>query len=129
MAGTVTETSSPGAAYRKPTDQINRVVVSWTSHTDGTADGTVNGINGTILRVVTNPGAAAPTDGYDVTLTDEDGIDVLAGLGADRDTANSENIVPLDVTSGLPFVVAGALTLSVTNAGSQKNGTVSIYFR
>lgn len=121
---------------------INRIEFAWVSHTDGTvaissADATGNSgpVNGTILRVTTNPGGTAPTDNYDVTLTDEDGVDVLAGRGADRDTANSETFTPGvafsdgTTTSVVPVVVAGNLTLNVTNAGSGKQGSVILYVR
>lgn len=47
-------------------------------------------IDGTIIGVITNPGSTAPTDNYDLTLVDQDGLDRLGGVGANRDTANSE---------------------------------------
>jgi hypothetical protein len=110
----------------------NRTTVSWTSNGSGAATETVS-INGTILRFTTNPGSTAPTDNYDITLTDEDGYDVLGGAGANRDTATTESFVPQilgsDATTVFPVVVAGTLTLAITNAGDTKNGTVVIYHR
>jgi hypothetical protein len=134
MAGTVTQTrgfnaSSSGAV------PVNFVAFSWTSDSSGNADATSEQVTGVILRVAFNPGSAAPTDNYDVTLSDADGIDVLAGQGANRDTTTSEHICPGvalydgTTTSVVPVAVFSPLTLAVTNAGSAKTGTVTVYYR
>jgi hypothetical protein len=110
----------------------NKTTVTWTSDGGGASSQTVS-LNGTILRFTTDPGSAAPTDNYDIALTDEDGYDVLGGDGVDRDTTTTESFVPVilggDGVTVFPVVVAGTLTLSITNAGSAKNGTVTIYHR
>lgn len=96
--------------------------VAWTSDASGDATATLP-INGAIVRVVTNPdGSAAPTDNYDLTIVDEDGVDLLNGEGVDRDTANSEQIFPTDV----PFH-NGDVTVTIANAGDTKEGVVAIY--
>jgi hypothetical protein len=94
-----------------------------------TAATTGNGtgeVVGKIMRFTTKPasGAAAPTDNYDVTIVDENGVDVLAGLGADRDTANTES---KDDDDGLLFVFANSLDLTVSAAGTTGGGTVLLY--
>jgi hypothetical protein len=110
----------------------NKTTLTWTSDGGGASSQTVS-LNGTILRFTTDPGSAAPTDNYDIALTDEDGYDVLGGDGVDRDTTTTESFVPVilggDGVTVFPVVVAGTLTLSITNAGSAKNGTVTIYHR
>jgi hypothetical protein len=131
---TVTENVADSSSTRDPSI-ICRYTLAWVSHTDGTVALPTATINGTILRVTTNPGSTAPTDNYDVTLLDEDGIDVLAGEGTDRDTTNSETFCPGvaftdgTTTSVVPVVVAGVLTLTIANAGSGKEGTVVLYVR
>src|SRR5690349_5578905 len=71
------------------------VIANWTSVASGNASGTARKISGLLVRAVTVPGAggAAPTDNYDITITDEQSVDVLAnckvGL-SNRDTANTE---------------------------------------
>lgn len=125
MAGTFAFSPNGAQAGRV----VNSITLAWTSNGSGAATVVSDDIYGVILRIVTNPGAAAPTDNYDATLADADGVDVAGGLLADRDTANSESVVPIDTASGLPFAVAGPLTLTIANAGSAKNGTVVIYFR
>ena len=113
-------------------DGIRKITVAWTSAAAGTVTQIVHNINGQLLRITTDPGATAPTDNYDVTLEDSDAVDVLLGLGANRDTANTEHICPLlgDATSQpIPVVTLGQHTLKITAAGDAKTGTVFIYWR
>ncbi len=116
MAGTVTvEESFFGS--------VAKIVWSWTSSAGGAADlATVGSYYGTVLAVITNPGATAPTDDYDVTITDVDSFDVLQGVGANRDTTNTEVASPPSVSP-----VFGKLTLNVSNAGNAKVGVVTLY--
>lgn len=120
-AGTVTTTEERLA-------NVSKITFAWTAGTGGDA-GTASGqttypYSGVLLRVVTFPGTGGtqPTDNYDLTLTDEDGVDVAAGLLANRDDTNAEW-----VTSGLGAVVGDKLTINVTNAGSGKAGTCEVY--
>ena len=112
---------------------IKKITWQWTSHTDGAVatdtDGaaTARAYNGEIVRMVTVPGAGAdaPDDNYDVAVYDEDGVDVLLGAGANRDTADTEQVA----ASSLSVVANDKLTLSVTGAGSGNKGTVHLYIR
>ncbi len=82
--------------------------------------------NGRLVAIQTNPGAVAPTDNYDITLIDQDGLDRLNGAGLNRDTANSERApVP-----GSPLVVMGdSLTLTIANnAVNSAVVVVSFYY-
>lgn len=67
-------------------------------------------IDGTILAVITNPGATGPTDNWDLTLLDADGVDRLGGACADRDTSTSEY-----ASIGRPAAIDEALTLTFEN--------------
>jgi len=110
----------------EPTKKVSFAWVSGTDAEVGTAGGTTTyPYSGTIERLVTDPGATAPTDDYDVVINDEDSVDVLMGAGADRDTANTEQVN----ASSLGIVVGDKLTLAITNAGSAKTGTVHLYIR
>jgi len=117
--------------------QDNKIVISWTSATGGVVSAAIastfaaaqpwNGpkptkLKGFIVRVVTNPGATAPTAAYDLTLLDEDGVDVLAGGGADRHETNTEQIIPVS-----PPFVDGELTFTLAAAGDAKIGVCTIY--
>ena len=112
--------------------EINVVTVAWTSAADGTYSESFD-IAGTITGFETDPGATAPTDNYDIVLNSAGGTDLLMGGGANRDTANTEYFVPLatgsDGGTKMPVSCAGTATLSITNAGNAKTGTVYIYFR
>lgn len=77
----------------------------------------VIGIEGRIQKLVTNPGTPAPTDNYTVTLVDQNGLDVLYGVGANRDTANTESAVDL-LSPGLNPVVDESDTLTLTISGN-----------
>lgn len=90
------------------------------------SDTTTKPYYGEILQVVTDPGATAPSDNWDLTLTDSDSLDLLKGNGADRDESDTEYIVGSGTTC-LPIV--GKLTFNVTNAGNQKKGTIYVFIR
>jgi hypothetical protein len=110
---------------------VKKVKFEWTSGDGaegGTAAGTTdNAYSGEVLRLVTVPGVApnAPTDDYDVVVNDEDTTDVLMGAGANRDTANTEQVLG----SSLGCVANDKLSLAITNAGDAKKGTVYLYIR
>lgn len=108
---------------------VKKIVAVWVSDSaTGAASGvTSKAYDGKLELLTTIPAAAgaAPTDNYDITLTDADGIDVLAGAGANRDTANTEQVLG----TSLGMVASSALTLAIANAGNSKGGTVVIYLR
>ena len=121
-AGTVTITEETYGTIKK-------IKFAWTSG-DGAEDGTASGqttevYSGKILGLATDPGSPAPTDDYDITVTDEDGIDVLMGGGADRDTANTEYVL----SASLGAVANDKLTINVAAAGTNKKGIAYLYIR
>lgn len=129
MAGTVT------VAYRKHTS-IRVADVSWTSDASGDATATVD-LDGQLIKVTTNP-TDGPTANYDITLVDQDGIDVAEGLLANRHTTNSEEAylfkqVTLTGTgsdaAALPIYHSGPVTFTVASAGNAKSGVARIYYR
>lgn len=124
-AGTVTQTLT----Y---THNFYALTFSWTSDASGNADQESTWpIGGYIVKVITNPGATAPSVDYDITLTNSDGIDVMHGTLADRHTSTSEEVVPKvadNVTVYGGSAVAGKITLNVSNAGDSKVGTVTVIF-
>lgn len=116
---------------RNPRDGVNWVIWEWTSHTDGTLSGASNTtivVDGWVFQAVTDPAATAPTDNYDITITDSDNADVMGGELANRDTANSEQVVPSVGSTYGPRFCKGTLTLAITNAGNTKQGTIILYW-
>lgn len=138
MAGSaMTFTYDDGLDRTGANGRIRKVIVEWTSDdTTGSVTGTTEKIVGELIKGVTDPGSAAPTDDYDITITDEEGADVLGAsldnLG-DRDTANTE-VVYFGLTDGTVNtsafpVVCDKLTIAVTNAGNSKTGQLTLYYR
>lgn len=119
---------------------IRKVIADWTSDSaTGAVSGTTKKIVGTLIKGVTDPGATAPTDDYDIVITDSEGVNVLGNCKdnlADRDTANTEevyflvsNLAAVDSGGNLHPVVCDPLTIAVTNAGNSKVGQLIITYR
>lgn len=119
MAGTVTVEESQF-------NGINKIKWTWLSTAGGAADLiTPKSYYGEVIALVTDPdGTAAPTDDYDITITDTEGYDVMQAAGADRDTSTTETAVPTAKS-----VAFGQLTLNVTNAGNAKAGVAILYIQ
>lgn len=125
MAGTVTMAINT-IRYRS----IKKIDVAWTSDANGDADGATLDISGRVLRVVTVPGAATPTNNYDVTIEDEDGVDILDGQGANRSDTTAQQVAAVLTKGGgvVATAVEGTIEPKVANAGDSKTGTMSIYY-
>ena len=131
-----TDTTS-GPRYRRNGTDVVKHTFEWVSDADG--NGTLvsgTAVSGQIERVVFIPSdVTAPTASYDVTLTDEDGIDVLSGQGVNLSETVASSVRPgtplRDGTtvSVISTVVDGLLTLNVSNAGDSKAGRVVVYVR
>lgn len=122
MAGTVTVSETTHTTVR-------RIYWDWLSTAGGAADlVTTVAYDGLLERAVFIPdgGATQPDPNYDVTITDPDGVDVLAGLGANLD--NAATVVKTHA-DGLTAVSGQLLTLNVSGAGAANGGTVILYLR
>lgn len=120
MAGTVTTTEERFGS-------IKRIKFDWLSDASGDATATTTyTYSGEVLRAIFVPDGSttAPSDLYDVTITDADSIDILYGQGADMDGTNTvvlvENLAP---------VANDVLSLTVANGGNAKGGIVYLYIR
>ena len=120
-AGTVTTTE-------ELLGNVKKVTFAWTAGTAGEA-GTATGTTtypytGNLLKVVTVPGTVGdqPTDDYDITIKDEDGVDVANGQLLNRDETNTEWAI-----SALGAVVGDKLTFAVASAGAGKKGVCYAY--
>ena len=114
----VTETRKSG---------IYKISFDWTSSTAGAvSETTTYSYNAQVMRAIFAPdaGGTQPTDAYDVVVNDDDGYDVLHGLGANL--SNAANVYKSN-GDGLGCFMSSKLTLSVTNAGSEKGGIVTLY--
>lgn len=133
LARAQTSTGSSTVFEISTATAVKMIEFSWASSSGGIAyDTTTAYYTGKIVGVMTNPGANAPTDDYDVELIDVDvnDEDVLGGNGLNRDTANTEFVT--EANSGA--VVNSRIALKVTNAGDSKgylngNNKIIIWIR
>lgn len=130
MAGTVTITREP--LVSKHGREVEKVKIDWVADAaDGSVPETsISGLYGYVMKAITNPGATAPTDNYDVELIDPDDatIDALAAALANRDTANSEQVYPTVTGATIPIFLAGSYTFKLTNnAVNSATGSVILY--
>lgn len=120
MAATITEETH---------GSIKKVTFAWTilSSSSGGVSGTTSyAYNGEVHRLVTIPdGSSAPSANYDITVSDQDSTDILMAGGANRHSANTEQVN----AASLGVVANDKLTLNVTNAGSSCAGTAIVYIR
>ncbi len=106
---------------------IQKVSWDWLSATGGAVTSAASGFfMGKIVRAIlaSDSGGTAPTNLYDVVIEDDDGLDVLAGAGANVTAAATVHVT--DPTKVL-YLRSGTLTLKVTNAGDAKGGVVTLY--
>lgn len=101
--------------------RIHRIVWTWTSATAGTASLVTSKVyNGKLTLLTTKPGSPVPDPNYDITVTDSDGVDVLASGGANRHTTNDEQVLG----TSLGAAATSVLTINISNAGAEKKGVV-----
>lgn len=120
MAGTVDIVFSKISRPYANTYPISKVVISWTGDSaDGSVPQTDIDITNLIGRYcclgVTDPGSTAPTDNYDIEILDEYGVDIFGGSLKTRDTANSEQVLPVIGTAMAPRLCADTWTFKLTN--------------
>lgn len=105
---------------------LQKIQWDWLSASDGTVSSAASGwYCGKIVKVslASDSGGTAPTNLYDVTIEDGDGLDVLSGNGAN--VTASATVYINDPTKML-WVRSGTLTLKVANAGDEKGGVVTM---
>ena len=86
-------------------------------------------LNGNVICVDTWPGGVYIADDYDVTLSDELGLDVMGGTLANRDDTNAERAWPTDGTYVIRRRVYNCLTLGVADASIKPTyAYMNIYF-
>lgn len=122
---------------------IRKILIDFTTDdTTGSVAVTTRKIVGELIKIVTDPGSVAPTDNWDVVLTDEEGVDLsvhmddvaIAALLARHTTTTLETYLPLEDTAGTGRVgawpvVCDKLTVTVNNAGNSKTGQIILYYR
>lgn len=120
MAGSITVTSSNLGGG------ITKYSIAWVSDASGVVS--VNAVavrRGRLIQIkyIPDAGGTQPSDLYDLTLPDANGVDVLAGDGANLSNATSKITVPT-----APILLeAGNLIPTNANAGNAKGGTLVLF--
>lgn len=132
MASSATTARVTRRVQQDGPDALEIITVTWIAHTDGTfTNYTILGgkVNGVLERIITDPGVTAPTSNYDITVLDEDGIDVLGGGGMNRHASTTEEAAcPLG--SYFLRTLSNVLTLAIANnAVNGATGTLRLYVR
>lgn len=125
MAGTVTVTiTSLG-------NDKEKIVFSFVGDSAGgsvPATSTGKRITGYVVRAVTNPGTPAPTNLWDATITDADGVDIFGGNLADQSASATLQKLPKLGSTDSPCFVDSVLTLNITNNSvNSAKGTVTLF--
>ena len=113
------------------------VTATWTSDASGDASGATARIIGTLFKATTIPDPTTPpTLNYDITLSDDAGIDLLApcvlNLTNRSDTAAEAIYCLLNGTSepvATCPALADTITVTVANAGDTKAGVLKLLIR
>lgn len=127
MAGTVTATWAPVKQLANGR-VIQKLSIAWTCTAGGAADLSIDNLKGWLVKVVTNPDdSQAPTDNYDITLVDANGVDAAQGKIIDRDTATSEEVYTTPTGASVPVLLDGTYTFTVANAGNAKSGVCELH--
>lgn len=112
--------------YEEVDHRVQFIKASWVSDSNGNATATTTKYyDGDLKGLCTIPGDSdgAPTDDYDITITDKYGIDVLMGAGINRDTANTEYVA----YASLGAVSMSKLTFAVSATGELNSGVIAVY--
>lgn len=135
MAGSITVTTSEVAGGAG----VREYSIAWTSDASGAVSGNTVVLGaGTIIAVEFVPGAGGvqPTDLYDVTFTDAEGVNMFdagdgTSIGANLSNANASHKVPFvgggAVTYVRMWLHGGDYTPVVAAAGNAKQGTINVY--
>lgn len=126
MAGSTTVTHHALGALR-------RIQIDWVADAAAATvpDTILPAIEGRIVAVETNPGAVAPTDNYDVTAEDAEGVDRLNGAGNNRDTATTEIGAAVFASTAVAIPVDSGETLTLKIGGNSVNsatGRILIFY-
>lgn len=125
-AGTLTGHTG---AWTQVSADVYKKTLTWVDDTNGTTgtialDSRWHGWK--LWHVITDPGATAPTDNYDIVLRrgTSAGEDLMGGKLIDRDTSTTESAYPNTATPILDSDIYFALSGNSVNGGT---GTVTIY--
>lgn len=144
-----TVVTTKGQNQALSTHRLRAYRIEWTADENGSVEEQIDvlGIEegcfvGEVLNihVIPAPGDGQPSDNYSATLSDENGVDILAGSGeslpASRPVVFAPSVLAVAKmdTSGAgagisPLCVFSRLSLSIRGAGRRKQGAIVVYLR
>ena len=108
---------------------VKKIKAAWTSDsvTGAVSGTTTNSYDGRIMGATTVPGLAGaqPDDNYNITVSDNDSVDIALGALLLRDETNTEYVAEASMAG----VAHSQLTIAVTAAGNSNTGTLYLYIR
>jgi hypothetical protein len=117
----------PATALREKTDTGENIAIDWLSDASGNASVTLR-LSGFCVKAKTKPSAAAaPTANYDIVIYDPQclTLDVMRSKLLNRHETNEEQVpTTLDTDVAIAHFNGGVYTVSISNAGSAKKGTL-----
>lgn len=122
--GTATATLSESRLTKRLSVAMTQSTNAWASY--------ATNISGRILRaaVVADTGATGPTNGYNVRVEDDAGINIFGGFGAALNSNVTSYVTENTAASNnLPIAVDGVLTIILTNAGPQNAATTHLWWQ
>ncbi len=129
------DTGTVVVTFKPKIGSIQRIDFDWISDGSGDAELLIGSkLSGELIALITDPGSAAPTASYDITILDDKSIDILNGKGIDRNTTTTEQeSIFLDGgTAEVGFfrpVSTDNFTFIVANAGDTKAGLAQLYLK
>jgi len=125
MAGSITVTTTDLGRG------VTKYSIAWVSGAGGDVSGNAFTVKTGELRqvkFVPDGGGTAPTDLYDVTVTDANGVDILGGTGANLSSTTAAIKIPVfGFQTDRLLLETGDLTPTVAAAGNAKGGTIILY--
>lgn len=128
--GTVTDTDIEVV----PRSGVRVLTFNWTADAaDGSVPNAVSteNVNGFVFQVAAIPGNASnPTDQYDITLEDGDGVDIMASALINNGSDTTKVASPVINGTTMQRFVDGKLTLKVSgNSVNEASGTLKVYYK
>jgi len=130
MAGSCTITRKKTRIGHAPHwfNAVEEIKWAWTSDASGNCDAQTDDIvvgRAVLLKTIPDD-TDVPSNLYDVTITDEDGIDILDDVGAERSDSTPEMENPGASTMVEQPFINQKLQLNISNAGNAKKGVVKL---
>ena len=113
--------------WRSVSGHMEIITATWAAETSGAfTSADITGCRGMYLlmvRTIPNSGRP-PTADYDITLKDDDGVDVAGALLTNRSATAAEDIYPAQVTKPIQSDLTVAITGNVVDRAA---GTIKLY--